>query len=252
MTQHAINRREFVAISAATAATAALSTPSLASATASPTRPLRFPAPTLARVLPLSPPHTPSNSHTPAYPTSAKLRPHTLCTNPSTTPLATPSITITPLACIENRLAPNASIIIEILHPTPNIYTNLLRAHNTNIPSQSIPDFASTISTKAPRNTLNQTTLRITQQIDNRAQSNRITLSTKSAASYLLAIPTAGRSANAAWRFTSASLDQAGNITKLNNPLPAASSRCAYFSITIQEHPNELLASNLDDISAGE
>ncbi len=221
-----LNRREFVALTATAAATSAISTSALADSI-SPTKstnPLRIPSPSLARVIPSK-----------DDPTKARLLPNSLLTTPSQQLTSNPLLTLTPLPCVDGRLNRDASITIELHYPTPNLYANIYTAHNITIPNQSIPVYPASTKLLAPRNTLGRTTLRITQRINDRAQTKLITLNTTSPSQYLLAIPTATNSSNTSFRFTSAHRDTQGHITNLTNPMPAASSRCAYFSITISD-----------------
>ena len=217
-----INRREFVALSTAAVATTAISTTALAQTVSPihPRKPLCIPAPSLARL------ETSKDD-----PTRARVLPYTASKFPTRT-LTNPLLTLTPLPCVDGRLDRNASISIELHHPTPNIYSILYSAHNLTIPNQSTPSYASAIQTKAPAATA---TLRITQRIADRERTKLLTLNSSAPRTYLLAIPTATKASNASFRFTAAHLDSAANITKLTNPMPAASSRCAYFSITISD-----------------
>jgi len=220
-----LNRRQFVALTAATAATSAISTPALAASISptKPTKPLRIPSPSLARVIPTKDDQT-----------KARLLPNALLTTPSQQ-LSNPVFSLTPLPCVDGRLNQDASITIELHYPTPNLYTNIYTAHNITVPNQSIPVYPSSTQLRAPTNTLGRTTLKITQRINDRAQTKLITLNTTSPGHYLLAVPTATNSSNTNFRFTSAHLDTQGQITNLTNPMPATSSRCAYFSITISD-----------------
>jgi len=224
-----LNRREFVALTAAAAAASTISTSALADSISptNSTKPLHIPSPSLARVIPSK-----------NDPTKARLLPNSLLTTPSQqpSPPQTPqTLTLTPLPCVDGRLEQDASITIELHYPSPNLYTNIYSAHNITIPNQSIPVYPSSTQLLAPTNTLGRTTLKITQRINDRAQTKLVTLNSTSQGEYLLAIPTATNSSNTSFRFTSAHLDNQGNITKLTNPMPAASSRCAYFSITISD-----------------
>lgn len=218
MDQHQINRREFVAISAATAATTAISSSALAdSISPAATKPLRIPSPSLARIIPSK-----------NDPTKARLLPRALLTTPSPQ-LSNPLLTLTPLPCVDARLNQDASITIELHYPAPNLYAILYRAHNITIPNKSIPAYASSIHTNSPNAS---PTLKVTQHTKNASKSTLLTLAP---GAHLLAIPTATHASNPNFRFTSAILDTNGNITKLANPMPAASSRCAYFSITLSD-----------------
>lgn len=217
MHQHHINRRQFVAASAAVTASAAIASPAL-SAPLGQSVPLNIPSPSLARVIP-------SNS----TPTNARLQPVTH-TRLSTTKLVSPFLTLTPLPCVDTRLSIDASITIELLHPTPNLYSILYRAHNITIPNKSIPSYATSIQTKSPSAT---PILKITQRTKDASKSTLLTLAP---GTHLLAVPTATTSSNASFRFTSAILDEhTHQITKLTHPMPATSRRCAYFSITISD-----------------
>jgi len=221
-----LNRRQFVALSATAAATTAISSAALAdpiSPTKS-TKPLRIPFPSLARVIPSK-----------DDPTKARLLPNSLLNTLNLAADTPQTLTLTPLPCVDGRLEQDASITIELHYPSPNLYTNIYSAHNITIPNQSIPVYPSSTQLLAPTNTLGRTTLKITQRINDRAQTKLVTLNSTSQGEYLLAIPTATNSSNTSFRFTSAHLDTQGNITKLTNPMPAASSRCAYFSITISD-----------------
>ncbi len=217
-----ISRRQFVALSAAAAASATATAQSLASSNTN------LSAPSLARVLP-----------NPLNPTTKRLRHISRASPGAPNPIVSPTLTITPLSCISSRLAQNASLRIEALHPTPNIYATLLHAHNKDIASESIPDFASTVVTKAPRNSRAHTTLRVTQHFNNHTQQHALTLDASQPATYLLAIPTAPSASNAAWRLSTAHTNDNENITHLTNPLKAASTHCVYFSIIITDNPGE-------------
>lgn len=219
MPTHTINRREFVALTTAAAATTAISTPTLANAG---TKALKVPSPSLARLIPSQPTQSESS------PTKARLQPNTH-TRLTTTTLTNPLLTLTPLPCVNGRLDTDASITIELHHPTPDLYSILYHAHNITIPNKSIPAYAPSIQTKAPCST---PTLKVTQHTNNASKSTLLTLAP---GAHILAIPTATNSSNTSFRFTSAHLDQAGQITKLTNPMPATSSRCAYFTITVDE-----------------
>lgn len=224
MKTNSINRREFVAMGVAAAATTAVSSTAMAdsalpsvsrSAVGSP----RIPAPSLAKLQPIT-----------NQPNLARLAPGSSLPSVSQQTLANPMLTIEPLACVSNRLAKDASITIEAHYPVPNLYAILYSAHNHDLGA-----FPAASETIAPQNTRGQTTLRITQQLHGTTQTKLITLNASNPGTYLLAIPTTGRASNASWRFTKAHLNNDGQITDLANPLPAASSRCAYFSITINE-----------------
>lgn len=218
MTPHTLNRREFVAISASAAASAAISSTSVAGPPTSAPAP-NIPGPTLARILPDQ-----------LNPAAARLQPASILGSPIQAPLKHPSLTITPLRCLEDRLDTGASITIEVHYPAPNLYAILYSAHNLGLGA-----FPSAAHINAPQNTRGQTILRITQQLGDATRSKHITLNTSNPGQYILAIPTADHSSNAGWRFTKARLDDAGQVTELTNPIPATSSRCAYFSITINE-----------------
>lgn len=221
-----VNRRQFMAIGVSTAAISAVTPSLLADPISLITKPLRIPSPSLARAIP-------SNDD----PTKARLIPNSLLSTPSQQDsiTTTPTLTLTPLPCVDGRLDQNSSVTIELHYPTPNLFANIYTAHNITIPNQSIPVYPSSTQLRAPRNALGQATLRITQRIADRSQSKLITFNTKFQAAYLLAIPTATNASNASFRFTSAHLDTDEHITKLTNPMPAASSLCAYFSITIND-----------------
>lgn len=221
-TDSSISRRQFVAAGAATAATAAISAPALARPdSAQSTRPL--PAPSLAKLL---------RSHD--DPTHAKLSRSFSDTNLTSPPIK-PTLALTPLPCLSSRVQSDASLTIEVLHPTPNAYAILYSAHNIEIKDQSIAAYPASTQINAPRDTRNRVTLRITQRTPTSKRVKDITIPASSASEFLLAIPTAHHASSASWRFSSAQLDEAGNITKLTNPLPGVSSRCAYFKVTIEE-----------------
>ncbi len=223
MNQHQINRRQFVAASAAVTATAAINAPALARPEAlQPTKPL--PAPSIARVI-----------RSTQNPSAARLSNSIFNPTPSTTPLSTPTLAITPLPCISGRIHTDTSLTIEVLYPTPNAYAILYSAHNIEIKDQSIAAYPASSQINAPRDSRHRVTLRITQQTPTSKRTKELTLPASSASDYLLAIPTARHASNASWRFSSAQLDDSGNITKLTNPLPGVSTRCAYFKLTIEE-----------------
>ena len=219
-----INRREFVALGVATATTTAVSSTALASSALPSTarkadRSLRIPAPSVAKLQKLTDqPNLARLSRSPTLPSIAQ---HAL---------EIPSLKIEPLECVSSRLAKNSSITIEVHYPSPDLYSILYSAHNHDLGA-----FPAAAQIDAPRNTRGQTILRITQQAGDATNANLITLNTSNPGDYILAIPTAGHSSNAGWRFTKAHLDDNGQITALTNPIPAASSRCTYFSITINE-----------------
>jgi hypothetical protein len=217
-----ISRRQFVALSAAAAASATATTQSLASSNTN------LPAPSLARVLP-----------SPINPSTKRLQHISRATPGTLNPINNPTLTITPLSCISSRLTQDASLTIEALHPTPNLYSTILHAHNKDIAGESIPDFASTVVIKSPRNNRSHTTLRVTQHYNNHTQQHTLTLDASQPAIYLLAIPTASSASNAAWRLSTAHTNDNNDITHLTNPLRAASTHCVYLSITITDNPGE-------------
>ena len=216
-----INRREFVALTATVTAASVISSSAIAesiSPTSTKTKALRIPSPSLAHVIPSK-----------DNPAKARLLPKTRFANPAEHSLNSQTLTLTPLPCVDGRLDTDASITIELHYPTPNLYSILYQAHNITIPNKSIPSYASATQAKAPNAS---PTLKITQHTNAASKSTLITLSP---GAHLLAIPTAPNSSKASFRFTSAILDTDGNIAKLTNPMPAASSRCAYFSINLSD-----------------
>jgi len=216
-----INRREFVAISTAATAASAISPSAIAQPSLLDAESNQIPAPTLARVV--------ASSTQPGQARIITRSPRSLLSHlPNSTTLS-----LEPLPCVEGRLDTDASITIELYHPTPNLYSILYGAHNITIPGKSIPAFGSSIQTQARSNSNSQISLRITQRWANRVQTNQLTID--DIGSYLLAIPTANSRSKPNFRFSSALLDESGSITHLNSPLPAASSRCAYFNITIND-----------------
>lgn len=216
-----INRREFVAISAAASAASAISSSALAESItpiSTATKALKIPSPSLAHVI-----------QSEDNPAKARLLPNARFAHPTKHTTTPQNLTLTPLPCVDGRLDTDASITIELHYPTPNLYSTLYQAHNITLQNKSIPSYASATQAKAPNAT---PTLKITQHTNAASKSTLITLSP---GAHLLAVPTAPNSSKASFRFTAAHLDTYGNITKLTHPMPATSSRCAYFSINLSD-----------------
>ena len=215
------NRREFVVISTAATAASVVTPSATAQRSLSDKEPNQLPSPTLARTV--------TSSTQPGHARFITQSPRSLLARlPESTTLL-----LEPLPCVDSRLDTDAAITIELYHPTPSLYSILYDAHNITIPNKSIPAFGSSIQTQARSNSNSQISLRITQRSANQVQTNLLTID--DTGSYLLAVPTATSKNKPNFRFSSAQLDESGSITQLTNPLPAASSRCAYFNITIND-----------------
>ena len=208
-----ITRREFVASGTAVAAVAAISSPTLATSSAS----NALPSPKIARVIPTS------------DPTKSRLS-SSLSTLSSF--ISNPKLTIEPLADLGDRVDCDASITVELYHPYPKLYSVLYNAHNITKRNESIPATPAAIKTKSRANTQGQVLLRVTQSSRTASQSKILAVPAIEG-EYILAIPTASKNSNAHWRFTTAHRDTDGRITSITNPLQGASSRCAALSIII-------------------
>jgi len=219
--QRNLNRREFVAISTVATATSAMSSSALARPASSIFSAASIQSPKLAIAAPSS-----------SNPNQARLIEHTRMSPLQQLPKST-SLSLTPLPCVDGRLACDSAISIELYHPKPNLYSTLYSAHNITIPNRSIPVFGSSIQTPARSSWQSQISLRITQRRAGQDRTNQIAIS--SLGTYLLAVPTTRHNSSANFRFTTAQLDNHGTITNIQSSMPAASAHCAYFSITIND-----------------
>ena len=216
-----MNRRNFLAVSVAATASGAVTSGVLAESS----RPLintRIPSPSLGRLVP----STTQEHRADLIPVS-----HIRLSTDTSEKLANPQLTIEPLPGISDRVHSDASFDIEILYPHAQQSTILYNAHNTGIGA-----FPAGVSIDAPADHRGQITLMITQRTHSNSQTKHFQLNATRAGTFVLAIPTAPTNAHAAWRLSRVETNEHGQPTKLTNVLASASARCAYLSITINEH----------------
>jgi hypothetical protein len=229
-----MNRRDFVALSAMSAASSTVFARSASKSNfQQPSRALgKLPVPSLARVVPVC------NTS----------RAHLIQGHPPTpaqqATLSAASMTIAPLSCLQHRTENDTGFDIELLHPTIDTSSIICSASNMHS-LYGTGSYPAANRVAAPQDTNGQATIRITQTSAQTRQTTNLSLDVTQEGIYLLAIPTSTRSSSPAWRLTNATIDNDGRAQSIKNMFPSRSSRCAYLSIAIERTNVQNQSTNL-------
>lgn len=150
-------------------------------------------------------------------------------------PIAKPVIELAPLSCIENRIADDAAVDIELRHPLCGYNSVLYSAHNTGpgafpagIASIVSPDSAGGLS------------LIITQRHAELNQQHQLRLDATRAGSYLLAIPTSPDARAPIWRTSTISINESHTPIQVRSLFESRAHSCMLMSVRISESESQL------------
>ena len=210
-----MQRREFIAISAAAAAASTVTGMPIGSLS---TGPSRIAIPELVELRP----DVLDHSHAIA----SRLFPIAMASRSITSPM----IELSPLACTETRIANKAGIDIELRHPGCGVDSILYSAHNTGIGA-----FPAGITSPINPGTMGGVTLIINQRIGEHHQQHQISIDAKRAGSYLLAIPTKIGARTPIWRASTIKLNESRTPTQVRSLFESRARSCMLMSVLISE-----------------
>ncbi|MFG0246776.1 MAG: hypothetical protein ACF8MF_12085 [Phycisphaerales bacterium JB052] len=219
-----MHRRDFIAISAASAAASTVSgMPGLARFSGTP----RIAKPELVELR--------ASEEQPGRALVARALPISIATEP----IRNPQITLTPLACAQTRIADTSGVDIELRHPGCGIDSIMYSAHNHGLGA-----FPSGISSPIDADTAGGLSLTITQRVGGDEQRHQIHISASRPGSYLLAIPTEPGARAPIWRTSTIELDSTHTPTQVRSLFESRARSCMLMGVRISENNTQSEGAN--------
>ena len=154
-------------------------------------------------------------------------------------PIAKPVIELSPLSCIENRLADDAAVDIELNHPRCGYNSVLYSAHNAGLGA-----FPAGIASIVSPDAAGGLSLIITQRHADLNQQHQFRLDATRAGSYLLAIPTSPDARAPVWRTSTISINESKTPTQVRSLFEARARSCMLISVRITESESQIEGAN--------